>query len=225
LNGYADNQANTHNRFDKCGRLGFNLDGTYYGSFAGQHTLKAGVQFERISNEVDTGQQNANIAFNWNASRQTLDNPPRLVRGTYGYYTVSRIYTTGDIHSNNVGIFLQDAWTVNSRLTLNLGVRVDSEDIPSYLPENPGISFGFMDKLAPRVGFAYDITGDGTWKGYGSFGMFYDIQKLEMPRGLWGGDKWVNYYFTLDTFDWPSISCSYPPVVGAANCPGRSSNK
>jgi outer membrane receptor protein involved in Fe transport len=114
---------------------------------------------------------------------------------------------------------VQDAWTVNNKLTLNLGLRVDKEDIPSYNAENPGISFGFGDKIAPRVGFAYDIKGDGRWKGYGSFGMFYDIQKLEMPRGLWGGDKWVNYYFTLDTFDWPSINCSYPPVAGPG-CPG-----
>ena len=32
--------------------------------------------------------------------------------------------------------------------------------------------------------------------------MFYDIFKLELPRGSFGGDKWLEYYYTLDTFDW-----------------------
>ena len=45
---------------------------------------------------------------------------------------------------------------------------------------------------------------------YGSYGLFFDTMKLEMPRGAWGGEKWVSYYYTLDTFDWPSIDCQGP---------------
>ena len=41
--------------------------------------------------------------------------------------------------------------------------------------------------------------------------------KLEMPRGAWGGDKWVSYYYTLDTSNWPSIDC---PDGFGANCNG-----
>ena len=67
--------------------------------------------------------------------------------------------------------------------------------------------FGFGDKLAPRVGFAYDVQGDSQWKVYGSWGVFYDLMKLTIGRVMFGGDNWVNYYYTLDTFDWPSISC------------------
>src|SRR4029078_9330306 len=109
----------------------------------------------------------------------------------------------------NLCLFSQDAWPPNNRLTLNLGMRVEREDVPSYRAENPGIHFGFGDKLAPRAGFAWDVKGDGRWKGYGSWGMFYDITKLEMPRGSFGADHWIRYYYQLDTFDWPSISCAY----------------
>ena len=199
LNGYADKPASTRNVRDKFGRVGVNVDGTYYASFKGQHTLKAGVQWERLSNDVLIGAQAPTVAINWNASRTTLDDPPRQVRGTYGYYTVSRTYTEGKIHSNNVGFFLQDAWTISNRLTLNLGLRSDAETIPSYQPENPSLEFGIGDKIAPRVGFAYDIKGDGQWKAYGSWGLFYDISKLEMPRGAWGADHWIDYHYTLDS--------------------------
>ena len=201
--------------WDTFGRVGVNVDATYYGSFKGQHTLKGGVQWERLSNDVETGAQAPTVTLNWNASRTTLDDPPQQVRGTYGYYTVTRQYTVGKIHSNNVGFFLQDAWTINNRLTLNLGVRSDAETIPSYRPENPSLSFGLGDKIAPRVGFAYDVKGDGRWKAYGSWGMFYDISKLELPRGAWGADNWIDYHYKLDSFDWPSINCEGPPGSGA----------
>jgi outer membrane receptor protein involved in Fe transport len=217
LSGYTDNPVSTRNVRDKYGRFGVNLDTTYYANFKGQHTFKAGMQWERLNNDVLTGAQAPTVTLQWNATRITLDDPPRNVRGAYGYYTVARTYTEGKIHSNNVGLFFQDAWTVNNRLTLNLGLRGDHEVVPSYRPENPGITFGWGDKIAPRIGFAYDVKGDGKWKTYGSWGMFYDIQKLEMPRGSWGADHWIDYHYTLDSFNWPTISCDGPPGSG---CPG-----
>ena len=78
--------------------------------------------------------------------------------------------------------------------------------------------FNFADKVAPRVGFAYDVNGDGRWKAFGSWGVFYDIFKLELPRGSFGGEKWLEFYYTLDTFDWTNLTASpnCPPA-----CPAR----
>jgi hypothetical protein len=141
------------------------------------------------------------------------------VRGQYGYYTVSKgVVRTGNIHSDNWGLFLQDSWSPASRLTINAGVRIESEKVPFYSPGSSGnaIDFGFGDKVAPRVGFAYDIKGDSKWKAYGSFGRYFDITKLEMPRGSLGGEQWLRYNWTLDTFNWPSINCQ----EGTSGCPG-----
>jgi len=217
LNAYSDLPVSTRNVRDKYGRFTVNVDGTYYANFAGSHTFKTGVQWERLSNDVLQGAQAPTVTLNWNANRITLDDPPRQVRGAYGYYTVARSYTEGKIHSNNIGFFIQDSWTLNNRLTLNLGLRSDGETIPSYRPENPSLEFGLSEKLAPRVGFAYDIQGNGQWKAYGSWGMFYDISKLEMPRGAWGADRWIDYHYTLDSFNWPAINCEGPQGSG---CPG-----
>lgn len=95
-------------------------------------------------------------------------------------------------------------------------MRTERERVPTFssgadIPEF-GLEFSFADKLAPRVGFAYDMFGDGKWKVGGSWGVFYDIFKLELPRGSFGGDKWLSYYYTLDTFDWPNL-------VNGAQCP------
>lgn len=215
--GFADSAVNTFNEVDANNRFSFNLDATTFRHWKGQHSLKVGVQYERLHNTVDEGQQFANISINWNRSFQPAAGGAP-VRGTYGYYTASRSYTEGDVTSHNVGLFLQDQWSVSDRLTFNYGVRADQTNIPSYRPENPSLSFSFSEKIAPRFGFAYDIKGDARWKAYGSWGVFYDIEKLDMPRGLWGADHWVQYTYTLDTFNWPTLDCA--DTFGSTGCPG-----
>jgi outer membrane receptor protein involved in Fe transport len=217
VNGYADFPSSSVTKYDDFKRHSVNADMSYYANKWGSHQLKAGFQYERISNTRLGGAQFPSINLNWGSPRNTLDG--RSVRGTYGHYTVTRVYNSGDIHTNGLGVFVQDAWTIRPNFTVNLGVRTDKEEIPSYTEGNPGIKFGFKDKISPRAGFAWDIRGDGRWKGYGSFGIFYDTSKLEMPRGLFGSEHSVTYYMTLDTFNWPSIQCAHPPVPGP-NCPG-----
>jgi hypothetical protein len=218
VNGYFDFPSSSVTVFDDFLRNTVTGDLTYYASNKwGDHMIKGGIQYERIGNQRLGGAQYPTITLNWGAARAALDG--RRVSGTYGHYTVTRVYNSGDIHTNGFGLFLQDSWTVGRQLTLNLGVRTDKEEIPSYTPGNPGIEFGFGEKISPRVGFAWDVFGDGKWKGYGSWGLFYDTSKLEMPRGLFGSEHSVTYYYTLDTFDWPSIQCGHPPSPGP-NCPG-----
>ncbi|MBP6715577.1 MAG: TonB-dependent receptor [Acidobacteria bacterium] len=217
LSGYADNQSNTFAVKDNYSRLQVNADATYFGRWKGDHAIKFGGLFERIGNDVNSGQQATNIAFSWDTSRATLVGTS--VRGKYGFYTVQQQTTVGNIHSDSIGLFAQDAWTISNKLTVNYGVRLEHEVVPSYRAENPGLTFGWDSKIAPRLGFAYDIKGDSRWKTYGSWGVFYDTFKLEMPRGAWGAEKWIAYYYTLDTPNWSAIDCTGVPGATPA-CPG-----
>ena len=213
--------SNTKVTRDQQTRLYFQADSTVYGRMAGEHQVKFGVQADRVGNNVLRGESRNRVTIRWN-SPLTTGSP--VQRGTYGYYSVRSnavapkqgLITEGDIHSTTLGFFVQDAWTINNKLTINAGIRTERERVPTFttgedIPEF-GLEFGFGDKIAPRVGFAYDIKGDGAWKVGGSWGIFYDIFKLELPRGSFGGDKWLEYYYTLDTYDWPTL-------VNGANCP------
>ncbi|MBP1634627.1 MAG: hypothetical protein H6Q10_1201 [Acidobacteria bacterium] len=208
-NSVPTNQARSKDRF---WRYGASADASLFLNAAGQHALKAGIQFERIGNDVYDFEQQPHVYLYWDQSWTTLAG--ETARGQYGYWCWRSFGTRGLVTVDNIGLFLQDAWTVNNRLTVNLGIRTESETVPSYKPNLNGIDFSFADKLAPRAGFAYDVKGDGKWKVFGSWGMFYDVMKLELPRGAFGGDVYVMDYYALDTLDWNTLMVN-------GNAPGR----
>jgi len=212
--GYRDGISSAGTERDIYSRLYVNASATWYKSLAGQHVFKGGVRLERFANDVFSGMTKPQIGFAWGRPYLTTDG--RALSGTYGVYYVGQRAYIGNVASNNVALWLQDSWTAGARLTINAGVRAENENIPSFNPDIPGIHFGFGQKLAPRLGFAYDLRGDSKWKLYGSFGYFFDVTKLEVARDYLGAFNNNAYFWSLDTYDWQSINCG----PGTTGCPG-----
>jgi len=108
-----------------------------------------------------------------------------------------RVGTIGTGSNLSQGIFIQDKWQPFPRLTLNLGVRIEQENLPTFNGIPSGVDFGWGDKIAPRLGFAYDLMGDGKTKIFASYGRFFDRVKFALPRGLFGGDISLIDYFEI----------------------------
>jgi Carboxypeptidase regulatory-like domain/TonB-dependent Receptor Plug Domain len=174
------------------------VDATWYVSAAGEHQIKGGYQTEKIANDVQSGYNADRLMYY--AGRAYTTSTGESVRGTYGYFRLLNISTLGEASTRNEAMFIQDTWKPTSRLTLNIGLRSEHERVPNFGDagvKNP-IEFSWGEKLAPRLGFTYDVMGNQLWKVYGSFGKYFDVMKYELPRGSFGGDKWVDYYYTWD---------------------------
>ena len=51
---------------------------------------------------------------------------------SYGYGYLQDFGTVGLASSTNSAIYVQDSWQPTARLTLNLGLRMEKEDVPSF---------------------------------------------------------------------------------------------
>ncbi len=191
--------ANTITRKDVSLRQTYDLVGTAIFSGGGRHELKGGYQRFTIFNDVASGNTTiGRLSFNYGTPISTLiggnvtDTP-----GAVGSGSFRRTGTNGSGSNLSQSIFIQDKWQPGSRLTLNLGVRFEAENLPTFNGIPSGVDFGWTDKIAPRLGFALDLTGNGRTKLFASYGQFYDRVKFALPRGLFGGDIFLEDYFEI----------------------------
>jgi hypothetical protein len=202
-------------------RTNFYLDLSYIANIGGQqHIFKSGYALNRLSNDVADNFTNGEFDLYWG----DVFNRGSIVdaRGTYGYYIwEDGVRHEAKVHSRNQGFYVQDSWKVHPRVNLNLGVRFENEFLPPYKPEVNGIkvanpvSFGWTDKIAPRLGIAWDVKGNGKWKLSASYGSYFDVMKYELARGSFGGDFWVSHVYRLDNLNLGALGFANPGALGA----------
>jgi hypothetical protein len=101
---------------------------------------------------------------------------------------------------HDTGAYVQDAWTIKQRLTLNLGIRYDR--FISFYPKqssSPNLTFPQLfppttypgsgnlidwNNASPRVGFAYDLTGKGTSVLRFSYGRYYKMEGTQLLEAV-----------------------------------------
>ncbi len=187
------------------------------------HTLKMGIKYKKV--DLQTLEQNKYNPVFYYDIRESLTVPVHVEFGApvagFGDGTVSS-------GNKQFGLYIQDDWEVNEHLTLNLGVRWDYEQTPSYedhvtpaevvdalLASNanlPGsgidvrdyISTGSnrkadKDNWAPRLGFSYDFAGDQRHVLFGGAGRSYDRNLFDYLQNEVSKASWGQYVYNFDT--------------------------
>lgn len=227
----------THFNANKA--IQFDQDLAFFKSgWLGTHNFKFGYQLNRLRNNILQSYNNpfvemfvgtagtytptSQVPGAQNCANTTF---PASCAGLYGYIDVSDFGTGGDVTSFNHGLFAQDSWTMGHGLTVNYGVRLDKEYLPASstagLSSNP-IDFSWGDKVAPRIGAAWDVFRDGRMKVFGDYGQFYDIMKLNVAISSFGGQYWNDCVYALDTPDLSSLTPAFNS--GGRYCVGDASS-
>jgi hypothetical protein len=218
--------------FDITKRTNYNADVTWIKRIFGQqHNIKGGYQYTKLANSILSENSGGYLQFFFGQSvtvggvKFGFDNASNA-NTNYGYYTTNITGTAGAAQSNNQALFAQDQWQIHPRVTLNVGIRFEKEFLPTYpinLANHPSlvagdleergdflVKFGWGDKIAPRLGVAWDVKGDGKLKVYGSFSLFYDTMKYDLARASGGGEFWLQSYYTLTSPDFRNTSIQNP---------------
>ncbi len=105
---------------------------------------------------------------------QRLRTPGNIAGGTVPFhrrYQSPVSLTTRAARDRDIGIYVQDTWHPNNRITLNLGVRADfvtrNDDIFNIQRQN-------STSIGPRFGFSYLLTKDSRNVLRGSYGRVHE---------------------------------------------------
>ena len=180
-NGFQNTASTLAIQKDITTRHNVYLNANYLTNLFGQrHSFKGGYALNRLSNDILSNFTQGQFRIVWGEafSRGTIQN----VKGTYGHYIWrDGVRLNAQVSSRNHGFYVQDSWQALKNVTLNLGIRFENEFLPPYTKEGVGgqkvanpISFGWGDKVAPLIGGAWDVRGDGKWKISASYGQYFD---------------------------------------------------
>ncbi len=220
--------------FQSKGQKGFAFqdDLTFYGWE--DHTVKMGIKYKTI--EISAFEQSPYTPqFRYDLTQDTT--LPYFVEFTA---PGNGNPTTVQSDSKQFGIYIQDDWDVTDKLTVNLGLRWDYEQTPSYedhvTPEtlvtrlraypninNANVDYdiddyistgnnrdAFKDGWAPRLGFSYDLGGDERHVIFGGAGRSYNRNQFDYLSYEQYRLAFQRYQYFFST---PGHDCNAAPIA------------
>ncbi|WP_369945639.1 TonB-dependent receptor domain-containing protein [Vitiosangium sp. GDMCC 1.1324] len=153
-----------------------NVVGTLLLNALGHHVIKAGLDVEVMTNR-DKRAYSGGVLYNESTDGKTFTD-----FRSFGYLTgpdqvVIQPYVPTSTRANALGAFVQDSWSILDRVTLNAGVRYDTQNIYGT---GGALAFTLPDQISPRVGVVYDFTQKGRSKLFASYARYYQNAVLAM---------------------------------------------
>lgn len=139
----------------------------------GDHLLRFGWDHELMTTDRVTAYPGSGIqytAYGRTSANQVLDNGTPLPAGVNAFLMGRKRADGGVFDIEASAWYLEDVWSITPNLLLNLGVRIDNFENMTAV----GTTFTKIEDLvSPRLGFSWDMKGDGSTKLFGNLGRYY----------------------------------------------------
>lgn len=202
-------------------RIAARLSGSYLLSAAGQHNIKGGIDMERSYYDHWKMYSGGQALRERNTS---LFGPVFAVVRGFGYVAPGTenvdpingpAFTSQSVTSvtDSRAYYLQDSWQPIENLTLNGGVRWETQSMFKQGESNANMVIN--DNIAPRVQAIYDFTGQGRSKVSAHWGRYYENIPLDMGDRSFGGETQILTTRSYCTAASPNVTGANSP----ANCP------
>ncbi len=159
---------------------------TYLAQALGHHIFKAGVDIENLRYNITKGQSGGVIL------RESITGSRFDDFRQYGYFTgPDQTVRTPVVNSTptswGIGAYIQDSWSIADLVTLNAGLRYDTQQLFSGTGQ---LGMSLNNQIAPRVGVIYDFTQQGRSKLFGNFSQYYEAVPIDIAdRALTGENQ------------------------------------
>jgi hypothetical protein len=188
---YSNQQYSERNRDDVSTDLTWFVD-----NLAGSHEFKGGIQYSGTdfsSANCSTGTTGGacgpdTVGYQYQDVTWFGPTTPYFM---WEYSTAGAQTYTGTLWT----AYLQDAWRVIPNLTLKLGIRQDQVKYDN----NAGVQIADMSKFQPRVGLAWDITGNAKNVVRANWGVFMHPNALTLPNFVRAADEPSAKYYSCGT--------------------------
>ena len=87
--------------------------------------------------------------------------------------------------TKNTSAYIQDSWRVIPNLTINAGVRWESQQV---IGRGGVTAFKLNNNIAPRLGVIWDIANNGRSKAYANYGRFFEAIPMDINIRAFGGE-------------------------------------
>jgi hypothetical protein len=145
----------------------------------GRHTLAFGAEYE--DGELSLVQHRPGLG---GIGRQD----------TSRYVLVSES-SEGTYHNFVPTAYLQDAWRVADRFTLNAGLRWSSQ---RFTGASGATAQRFSDEWQPRLGFSWQLGSSEAQRLFGSYGRFYQQEPLNLPSAWFVDYTFIQTVYSAD---------------------------
>jgi hypothetical protein len=174
----------------KLDRLQMNAKATYLLELLGSHVLKAGADVELLG-------YNQTKAYTGRVYlREATDGSLWQDFRRYGFQSgpdaaTPEFFQQSSTTSTTAGGFLQDSWTIVNRVTLNVGVRYDTQWLYGA---DKSLAFVLGNQISPRLGVIVDPMANGRMKVFANFARYYEQVPLNLlDRQFPGERRYVAY--------------------------------